>query len=259
MDEHGKENIKNSIMDLFVSKNADKKPQEVSPEEYKRRMENVRNKDRQLAQKAQKEIREKDVERMYDMLPGRFRLAEASNIPQVKERIDRMKSGEGIHKTSLALLGVVGSGKTWIAYGYLLDAVRAGVIYPDQVEILTESTLASISRAGFAKEDKVNALLARKNKFFIVDDVGQAGFKDESTRNDVWFELVDHIYRNNLTLVITTNLPVKGESNRLQAYLGSAVYSRLMSLTGGDFIVPGRIDRRPEVLQQMENGTYRAL
>ena len=52
MDEHGKENIKNSIMDLFVSKNADKKPQEVSPEEYKRRMENVRNKDRQLAQES---------------------------------------------------------------------------------------------------------------------------------------------------------------------------------------------------------------
>lgn len=254
-----KEEIKNAILASFAPNDTDKKPKKVSPEEYKKKMDAVRAKDRELALSAQKEIRDRDIQRMYDMLPDRFRLAEASNIPQVQERLNRMGTGKGLHKTSIAFLGVVGAGKTWAAYGYLLDAVRAGVVYPDQVEILTESALASISRAGFAKEEKMNALLSNKNRFFIVDDVGQAGFKDESTRNDVWFELVDHIYRNNLTLVITTNLPVKGESNRLQAYLGSAVYSRLMSLTGGDFIVPGRFDRRPGVLTQMENGTYKAM
>lgn len=258
MNEISKEDIKNSIINQFVPSESDKKPKKISYDDYKKQMDEVREKDRKLAYSAQREIREKDIQRMYDMLPDRFRMAEASKIPEIQDRIKRLKLGLGIHKTSIGFLGVVGSGKTWAAYGYLLDAVRAGAIYPDQVEIITESVLASISRAGFSKEEKMKELIAPNKRFFIIDDVGQAGFKDESTRNDVWFEVVDHIYRNNLTLVITTNLPVKGESNRLASYLGSAVYSRLMSLTGGDFIVPARFDRRPEVLRQMEDGSYKA-
>lgn len=227
---------------------------EVSHEEYLRRLEEEQKADAPLAERMMNEQRESAIAEMQSRLPDRFRGASALHVPEVADRLERLRTGEGLHKTSIVFLGVVGSGKTWLSYGYVLDAIRQGLIQPSEVSITTEFVLSAIAKSGYQKDQKMQELLSPKHKVFIIDDVGQADLKDISSRNEVWFELVDHIYRNNLTLVMTTNLTVKGD--RLQKYLGKAVFSRLESVTGGDFVIPSDRDRRPEVFIQMESGDY---
>lgn len=248
--------LKESILRSLTAGDTPHQKHEVSPEEFQARMEKVREKDQALAAQQARQQWETDLARMSAILPARFRLATAANVPAVAERLERLASGKGLHKTSIIFSGVVGSGKTWLAYGYVLDAIKRGILSPQNVDIMTESTLSSISRSGYSKDEKLQQLFDPRKKLYVIDDVGQAYFRDESVRNEVWFDLIDHIYRNNLTLILTTNLPTRRDNNQLQGYLGSAVYSRLMSLTGGDIITPSTMDRRPEVFTAMENGTY---
>lgn len=233
-----------------------KSRKEVSHHEYLKRMEADQAADAPIAIKKLNDQRLADVVDMQSRLPDRFKLASAVHLPEVQDRLERLRTGEGLHKTSIVFLGVVGSGKTWLSYGYVLDVIKEGIIRPQEVSITTEFVLSAIAKSGFAKDEKMRELLNPKHKVFVLDDVGQAEFKDVSARNEVWFELIDHIYRNNLTLIMTTNLTVKG--GHLQKYLGKAVFSRLESVTGGDFIVPADRDRRPEVFTQMESGEYEA-
>lgn len=256
MNSNDKKKILNKVLkSLYSDGNAPRK--HVSEEEYVRNMRLDQERDKSIALQKIRMQRTKDVEDMQSLLPDRFRLATARHIPQVEERLKRLNEKVGLHKTSLVFLGVVGAGKTWLAYGYILDAIKDGSIRPNEVSITTEFVLSAISKSGFSKDEKMRELLHPKHKVFIVDDVGQADFKDPSARNEVWFELIDHIYRNNLTLVMTTNLPASPTNNSLKKYLGSAVYSRLESITGGDFVIPADKDRRPEVLTQMESGDYK--
>lgn len=252
---NSKQQILNNVLKSFQQDDNAKK-KNVSHEEYLANMREERKKDSPIAKAKDEAQRQKDLNDMAEILPDRFRLASARHIPMVAERLKRLHHHKGLHKTSLVFLGVVGAGKTWLAYGYVLDAIKEGSIRPDQVSITTEFVLSAISKSGFSKDEKMKELLHPRHKVFVVDDVGQADFRDTSSRNEVWFEMIDHIYRNNLTLIMTTNLPASPQDNRLQKYLGSAVYSRLESITGGDFVVPSDKDRRPEVLTQMEEGTY---
>lgn len=240
-----------------VSSDGQKPRKRVSQEDYVNNMRKERELDRDIALGKIKKQRDQEIEKIQAILPERFKLATARHIPQVEERLKRLKNGEGLHKTSLVFLGVVGAGKTWLAYGTVLDAIKDGSITSGEVSITTEFVLSAISKSGFSKDEKMRELLSPKHKVFVVDDVGQADFKDPSARNEVWFELIDHIYKNNLTLIMTTNLPASPQNNSLKKYMGSAVYSRLESITGGDFIVPADKDRRPEVLTQMEEGKYK--
>ena len=104
----------------------------------------------------------------------------------------------------------------------------------------------------------LDALLNDRNKIWFVDDVGQGFFNDPQKRAEVWFELLDHIYTHQLTLLITTNLsPFKTQngtrSSPLENWIGPRAFDRLRAIIGHDGLLePSKVNRRDRVYEEQE-------
>ena len=67
----------------------------------------------------------------------------------------------------------------------------------------------------------------------------------------MWYELIDHIYSHQLTLIITTNLELNERS--LGKWIGVRAFDRMKSLVGNDGVLePGKVNRREGVLERHE-------
>lgn len=221
----------------------------VNDDEYVKRLERSLNRDKVVVEKVSSERIDRSLEDWKKRVGPTFAGA-TTDIPVVVDRVNRLANKTGTHKTSLLLHGNMGTGKSWVAYAYINMAIAAGVATAGQVVADTEtSVLGRITISGYKKPEMLDALLNPRNKIFFIDDVGQGFFGgDEQKRTEVWFELIDHIYTHQLTLLITTNL----NPQQLQRWVGARAYDRLMAIVGDGVVEPSKVNRRPSIMEKQE-------
>lgn len=232
---------------------------EVSPQEYYERLQEAMGRDAYLMNTVKQERIDKALKEWKKRIGPRF--AEATTVnPVITDRVKRVESGQGLHKTSIVLSGDLGIGKTYTAYAFINMLIAAGAVTPGQVIADTETAiLGKISSSGFKRVELIEELLNPRYKIYYIDDVGQGYFSNEQARKEVWYELIDHVYSHDLTLIMTTNKAfqnVQGKivgSPALEQWIGGAAYDRLKHLVGQDgLIVPGNVNRRPGVFETRE-------
>lgn len=230
---------------------------EISREEYQKRMLAEIAKDKRDAARLREERIKTYVTQWRKQVGERFRDADTED-PIILDKINRIKRGVGGHRTSVVLAGEIGIGKTWMAYAYLNKLIKEGLFNPAEIVHDTEaSILGRIASGGFKRDEMFQELVHPMHKVFFIDDVGQAYYSDDVKRQSVWFELINHIYTNDLILVMTTNkkfqINEKGQfvnMNSLSHWLGEAAFDRVRNIVGSDgLIVPGNVNRRPDVFR----------
>jgi DNA replication protein DnaC len=213
--------------------------QSVSKEEYVRRLENARKKDSGALVGVREEKINK-ASREWAKIVGETFSPAKPTFPQVLERIERIKTKQGLHKTSIVFQGIeYGRGKTWNAYSYLNGLVQLGCVLPGQIYFGTESsTMSRIASSGFERANEMRELKRDSHRIFFIDDVGQSYYFNRDQREAAWYELIDHIYTRNLTLVLTTNLTfTETGANSLGAWIGGRAFDRLRALVGNDGVL----------------------
>jgi len=224
--------------------------EDVSPQEYLTRLQRSMKRDSVLVKDVKQERIKSSLSDWKRKVGKTFAEATTDN-PQVIERVSRIGTNGG-HKTSLLFQGNLGVGKTWTAYAYINLAIASGAVTAGQIIADTEtSILSKIASSGFKRSDLLEELLNPRYQIYFIDDVGQGYFSREEGRTEVWYELIDHVYSHQLTLIMTTNLPLT--DNGLGRWVGGRAYDRLKTLVGKDGIMePGKVNRRESVMEKRE-------
>lgn len=232
---------------------------DVSPEEYKKRLVEAMSQDAYLVSVEKEKRIAQSLDAWRKKVGARFGDATTDN-PRILDRVNRLASGNGAHKTSMVLSGELGVGKTYLSYAFINLAVASGAVTPGQIVADTETAiLGKISSSGFKRSELLEELFNPRYKIYFIDDVGQGYFSNEQGRREVWYELMDHIYSHDLTLIITTNKSFKMVDGKitgspaLEQWIGGAAYDRLKHIVGPDgLIVPGNVNKRPGVYDARE-------
>lgn len=259
---------------------------DYSPEEYQKRLL-AENRRTQEMVKATTTLRvQASLDRWKEIVGPRFFGAGVLiEEEKIAERVRLFKSGETHFNSSVVLSGDLGVGKTWRAYGYAEKLIRENVLQQPNIVVGTEiSVLGSIASSGFRKPDKMAELMDERHKFFLIDEVGRTKFPNVEARHEIWYELINYIYMNDLTLVISTNMstspfekPIhQGEqdgfstpknfrslteakeqkranldngstivTNEIEEWIGKPAYDRLKHIVGDGMIIPTGPNRRP--------------
>jgi DNA replication protein DnaC len=232
--------------------------QEVGKEEYVQRLKLAHKRDLNALDDLRNTKIAKASRDWADIVGATFDKAH-TELPQVKERVERLKTKQGLHKTSIIFHGsLLGRGKTWHAYAYLNELVHQGIVLPGQIFFGTESSrISKAANSGFNRNEEMEEMKHASHKVFFIDDVGLAYFFKTEQREEVWYELIDHIYTRRLTLILTTNLAFTAQgAGSLGRHLGERAFDRLRSLVGDDgAILLQGINQRETVFHQNEK-TY---
>lgn len=247
-------------------------PPRVSIAEYQRRLSEEIESDRKVAGDLRRQTINGFMEQWKQRVDPRWADASSSD-PKILERVKRLSTHSGLHKTSLVCAGEYGVGKTWNAYAYAAEVLKEGALAPQQIVDISEVSIVNIASGGYEAEKRLERLLNPRHRFFIFDDVGQATFHTAEERMGVWYEIINHVYTKQLTLVLTTNLSLRiprdpqGNFYRdretqqeitqspLEIWLGPAAFDRLAHIVGGwkdGVLVPGQENMRDEVLRTRE-------
>lgn len=228
----------------------------VDSSEYLRRLAEERAKDAYLITTVRKNKASVAAKEWAEKVGPTFSHAE-TQTPQILERVERHRKRQGLHKTSILFYGdKYGRGKTWAAYSYINALVKEGLILPGQVFFGTESsTVSRIANSGFNRSEEMLEMKRESHKIFFIDDVGQAYFFKSEHREEVWYELIDHIYTKRLTLVLTTNLPFT--EHGLGKWVGGRAWDRLRTLVGNDgAIMLQGVNKRDKIFQENEEAYH---
>lgn len=231
---------------------------EISAHEYQRRLLAEIDKDNLDAEKNIKERNERSNIIWRRKVGERFRDA-TTDKDYILNRVEKLRRNQ-THGTSLVFAGQLGVGKTWTAYAYLNTLIKEGIMNPGNIVASTETaTMVAIATSGYKRADMFVDLKNPTHKVFFIDDVGQAHFSNESARHEVWYELLDHVYANDLTLILTTNKSFQDSTGKLatsslQRWLGDAAYDRMKYIMGPTgLIVPGNENWRPKVAKDRDS------
>lgn len=258
---------------------------EYSPQEYEERLKIETARTHKLVQSTTRHRIDLALDRWEEIVGPRFFGAGLEiNEPKIQKRINDFAAGVGRYNSSVVLSGDLGTGKTWRAYGYAERLIRDNVLQQSNIVEGTEiSVLGSIATSGYRKADKMTELLEPVHKFFLIDEVGRTKFPSVEAQHEVWYELINHIYMNDLTLVISTNLstneypkekeaPVSAQKSlaarrkwteesekepeittALAEHIGKAAYDRLKHIVGDGMITPEGGNKRPDLLKQKKS------
>lgn len=228
--------------------------EKIDNSEYLRRMAEERKKDAYLVTSVKKQKAAKASKEWAEKVGPTFASAE-TQTPQILERIERHRMKKGLHKTSILFHGQYGRGKTWAGYSYINAMVREGLLLPGQVFFGTESaTISRIANSGFNRSEEMLEMKRQSHRLFFIDDVGQGYFFKKEHREEVWYELIDHIYTKRLTLILTTNLPFNEFG--LGAYVGGRAWDRLRTLVGNDGAIEIRGGNKRDAIFQENEDEY---
>jgi DNA replication protein DnaC len=233
------------------------KTKKVDGSEYLRRLEEERAKDAYLLTNIRKK-KANDASKEWAAKVGPTFSHAETQTPQILERVERHRKKQGLHKTSIMFYGnQYGRGKTWAAYSYLNALVKEGIILPGQIFFGTESaTISRIANSGFNRSEEMLEMKRESHKIFFIDDVGQGYFFKKEHREEVWYELIDHIYTKRLTLILTTNLTFT-ENNGLGNWVGGRGWDRLRTLVGNDGALELRgVNKRDAIFQENEEAYH---
>lgn len=228
----------------------------VDPDEYVKRLNRSLLKDQVIVKEVNQARIESSLEGWKAKVGPTFANATTDN-PKILDRVARLKTPTGRHNTSMILTGAMGAGKTWLGYAYINLALASGAVTNGQVIADTEtSVLSKIASSGYKRVDMLDELCNPRYQIYFIDDVGQGYFSREDVRTEVWYELIDHVYSHQLTLIMTTNLPLT--NNALGKWIGARAFDRLQSLVGSEGVMdPGKVNRRGGVSERREEA-YRA-
>lgn len=270
-----------------INKAAPKKVRkDYSHEEYQRRLIAENKRTQQMVKATTTQRVQASLDRWQEIVGPRFFGAGIMiEEDRIAERVRLFQSGASHFNSSVVLSGDLGVGKTWRAYGYAEKLIRENVLQQPNIVVGTEiSILGSIASSGFRKPDKMAELMDDRHKFFLIDEVGRTKFPNVESRHEIWYELINYIYMNDLTLVISTNMsavpfekPIhQGEqegfstprgfktlaeakekklarlessnaivTNEIEEWIGKAAYDRLKHIVGDGMIIPTGPNRRP--------------
>lgn len=197
--------------------------------------ETEREWDRIAAEDIARDRRTHVIESFRAQIPERW-LRKTDDEPinsAIEERLQRMRNGHGQHNLGILIYGPYGSGKTWTAYSYLLEAVTRGLALPNQIRYGTEGSLLDpIVNGGFKAEDNLTALTDNKTKMLLIDDIGQMGeFSDKAKRHNLYGRICDWAYANEVVLIMTTNKKI-GATNEVREWVGDIAYERMTAIMG---------------------------
>jgi DNA replication protein DnaC len=123
---------------------------------------------------------------------------------------------------SLLILGPVGTGKTYQAFGAIRALAHSGVLMSWRLETSADIYAQLRPRPRFDSEHEFRELAAVK--LLVVDDLGAA--KGSEWTEEVNYRLINHRYEHRLPTVVTSNIPAK----ELATNLGERVTSRLREM-----------------------------
>lgn len=129
---------------------------------------------------------------------------------------------------SLVLSGRPGVGKTSIALAVASTAVMKGLVEPTQVAVIRVDDL--IDRAVHAmpsEKTKVVDDVLDGVRFVVLDDLGRVGGAHPDVARRLIDAIVDRLWRQDVTVVATTNLTAA----ELRSALGDASYGRVIDDT----------------------------
>ena len=244
--------------------------QPVSKEDYARKLNAHIAADASIASNHSAVRIQRELDAWHQRVGERMSNAVAEN-PAVAEKINRRVSkiinGGPLHSNGLVFTGHLGTGKTWNAYAYIEKLIRAGVLANHEICAETEiGLLTPIALATFNRPDKMDEILHKKYKFYFIDEVGRATFKNPELRHEIWYELINHAYLHHIPVVLTTNKSTepkniresttnKTYANELEAWVGDAAYDRLRYMIGSDgAIVPSGENQRKATNARFDNG-----
>lgn len=168
----------------------------------------------------------------WSRIPAHYENARITN-PEIWAWTDRLvrdvvtstRSGNPVLKRgrSLLILGPVGTGKTFEAFGAVRDLSTSGAAVSWQFVTAADLYATLRPRAG-SDSEKVFRGFA-DSRLLVIDDLGAA--KSSEWVEEINYRLVNHRYENELPTIITSNLTTKD----LAPGLGDRVTSRLAEMT----------------------------
>lgn len=196
-------------------------------------------------------------------IPERYLEKKFSDIKDQKVRAKAIKLSNQFAKKEIpgiSITGIVGSGKTHIAYCILKE-----YLYTNHKET-AEPSVFIIKLHTLKKLWLKDLPDGRNSEFYLLDDVGTA--KQNEWLTEMLYDLIDYRYENNLPIIITSNLTADEISDKFDARITSRLIEMCcpLSVNSGDCrpIVDkmklGDIsDRLPEKQFDIEKMTEREL
>lgn len=135
---------------------------------------------------------------------------------------------------SLMLLGPIGTGKTYEAYGVIRLLAASGASLGWRVVTAADLYAQLRPRHGVDSESVFEDIA--RTRFLVLDDLGAA--KGSEWTEEVNYRLINHRYEQELPTLITSNVPPR----ELSAALGERVASRLYEMA--DRVALKGADRR---------------
>lgn len=139
---------------------------------------------------------------------------------------------------SLLILGPVGTGKTFQAYGAIRALAHSGALCSWRLETAADIYAQLRPRPRFDSEHEFRELAAVR--LLVVDDLGAA--KGSEWTEEVNYRLINYRYENELPTLITSNIQAK----ELSANLGERVTSRLVEMAQRVLLVGDDRRRSPK-------------
>lgn len=147
----------------------------------------------------------------------------------------------------ILLSGPTGIGKTWACYALLHALVGNGQVTSSQIVLWSEAEtlpeLGKMSSFHNGPQHTGTALGAALHgkRVLLLDDLGQGRYPDEGMRHSLLRELLDLVIRNDILLLVTTNMH---DQEALTRHVGHAGFSRLWQRVGHTMWQTGTVDQR---------------
>lgn len=166
-------------------------------------------------ERAKKEII-KNIKLWESQLPERWSKAILTKVSEPAEEaaqkiINIFKTHE---KSSLFVSGPSGVGKTYLSYAAIRRCIGLNWLGPSQVKIISEDTLLGYASSGFEGQARFNKILDRRHSLIFLDGVNKKGVYTQKEQQ-MWEQIVDHVYNNSLILFITSNGSLDDFSSKL--------------------------------------------
>lgn len=184
-------------------------------------------------QEKKKRERKANLARWAELLPPRWASA---SLPEIeapnKEAAELIVAECGKSESpSFWLAGPSDSGKTYMAYATIRRFIGMGWTSPGHVKILSEEALMGFAAGGFEGQNRFNELLKPHYTTYLIDGVGKRPTLTQKEQQ-LWEQLIDHIYSKSLTLIITSDK----ESDSFTALLSDSAETKLNHLVDGKII-----------------------
>lgn len=167
---------------------------------------------------------------------------------------------------SFYIQGEPGVGKSYVSLAIARRFISLGWVTPSQIKDVSEESLLTITKMGFAGQDKFRELFNSDLKLYIFDNVGNRDSYDKR-EGPLWEQLLDHIYTNDLAVVFTSLKSAASFSEKLSSPAGSKfrlLVDGKIVVMSGENNVPTLNDwtedeKREEIEHSITNGLFNSF